>query len=191
MKLSCTSSWFWALWGGLTSSFAPFRCSSRVTHAHIQCTRCAKPWNNSWGPFLPSPKRRTRVAIWPMLRERDLGSQNDNSDSNIYIIYCIIYSLLARTVFPNPASISSAFILTLKQCAAEKTCWTFKSPSTSTRVREGVRKKRFYLGQTPDCGWLGVKSPELNEKKTMSCLWGIFDHSKHFCHEIFEHFFES
>ena len=29
-------------------------------------------------------------------------------------------------------------------------------------------------------GWVGVKSPKLlSEKKTMSCLYGIFYHSKH------------
>ena len=36
------------------------------------------------------------------------------------------------------------------------------------------------------------RHPKLFNEKTMSCLYGIFDHNKHIIlHEIFDHFFES
>ena len=50
---------------------------------------------------------------------------------------------------------------------------------------ENGLKKYFVL----NCGWVGVKSPKLFSDKTVSCSYGIFDHSKHMIFSwIFLHF---
>ena len=50
---------------------------------------------------------------------------------------------------------------------------SFASKGTSPK------RKTFFQDFDLNCGWVGVKSPKLLSKKTMSCLYGIFYHSKH------------
>ena len=45
--------------------------------------------------------------------------------------------------------------------------------------RDQKKKKTFFEDFVLNCGWVGAKSPKLVSANTMSCLYGIFDHSKH------------
>ena len=46
------------------------------------------------------------------------------------------------------------------------------------KIREGGKKTVLFFYFELNFGLVGVKSPKLFNEKTMSCLYGIFDHSK-------------